>query len=127
MTPDTDPLERELRAFRPRPPSPELRTHIARRLNAAPLWWSRAALTGGLAAAGLLAAVILGWAPIRPPAVRPNPPAVELAGTPPPTFAVYRRALAESPEALDRLLARHARGFGAAGQSSAPLFRDLLE
>jgi hypothetical protein len=130
MTPDTDPLERELRAFRPRPPSPDLRNRVARRLSAAPLWWSRAALAGGLVAAGLLAAAVLGRVPAPPSLGRPTPPAAEVAGTPPPTFAVYHRALAGSPEALDRLLTRHARDLGApesAGRSSAHLFRDLLE
>jgi hypothetical protein len=129
MTPDHS-FEEELRAFRPRPPSPGLRHRVARQLNAAPLWWSRAALAGGLAAAGLLAAAVLGRAPTLPPGGLPAPPRVEVAVTPPPTLAVYRRALAGSPEALDGLLTRHAHGSGgpeAVGRSSAHLFRDLLD
>jgi hypothetical protein len=119
MTPDSDPLERELQAFRPRPPSPELRRRAANELSAPPRRLWRAALVSGLAAAGLLAAAVLLRTPTPPQ--RPDPPgvpAVVTAGDPPPTVQAYRRALAESPEALDRLLARHADRYGS---PSAPL------
>jgi hypothetical protein len=119
MTLDPDPLERELQAYRPRSPSPELRRRVAAQLAAAPRWPRRVALLGGLVAAGLLAAAVRLRAPAPPP--HPAPPvAMQLAAVsdPPPTVQAYRRALAESPEALDRLLARHADRYGSPG---APL------
>jgi hypothetical protein len=113
MTSDSDPLERDLKAFRPRPPSAELSHRIAVDLSVRSRWPWRRVVVGGLVAAGLLAAVLLMRAPMSPP--QPVPPrAVQLVtvSVPPPTVQAYRRAMAESPEAIDQLLARQADRFG---------------
>ena len=107
MTDDFDALEAELRGLSPCPPSPGLRRRIAGRLaDAAPAprpVGRYAALAGLLAAAVLAFAVLRGRTDHRitapEVAVRPAPPA---AG--PPTLQAYRRALAQSPDALTALL-----------------------
>jgi hypothetical protein len=120
-----DPLELELSSLRPREVSPRLRRLVAARLaSPAPArpehrWLRRCALAAGLAAV-CLAAVFTRWGDglhveWQPLVVRPQPaPPVEVedvdvqdAG---PTLLAYQRALARSPEELDALLERHARG-----------------
>jgi hypothetical protein len=119
MTSDFDPLELELQAFRPRPPSAELSRRVAADLAARSRWPRRTAVVGGLVAAGLLTAAFLMRSPVVPPQPAPSR-AVQLAAgsVPPPTVQAYRRAITESPEALDQLLTRQAGHFGSA---AAPL------
>jgi hypothetical protein len=108
----SDPLENELASLRPRPVSPELRDRVAERLNApAPgrRWVWGVALVGVLLVVGVIALVRPTWKepiPPVPPAVAPPPPA-PLTTEPEsqvPSVLAYRRALAQSPEALDALL-----------------------
>ena len=116
MNEPRDPLELELAALRPHEISPELQSRIARRLaNESPAIspWRRIALAGGLAAAGV-AAVLLWWTSgrsVEPDkiAIQPQPPAQPLnSADQGPTVLAYRRALSQSPEALDALLDKHA-------------------
>jgi hypothetical protein len=100
MTPP-DPFEAELHALQPRRPSPDLRRRIAWRL-AAPRWHSRAALAGGLIAAGVALAVVLDRGGRR--VTTEVAPPVATGGAATPTVHEYRLALAKSPEALDALL-----------------------
>jgi hypothetical protein len=103
MTPD-DELERELASFRPRPPSPELRRRVGRRLNR-PRILAFAALSA--AAAAVVVAVVLN---------RPNPPAPDVivkdypAVSEPsaPTVLAYRHAAARSPDRFEALLDQQA-------------------
>ena len=118
MTDDHDSLEAELEALRPRPVSAGLARRIAGRfagnssvLPRATVRWG-APLVGGLVAAGLIALAILwrGATSIRGPecdVVPPTSPVVQ-GDEDWPTLQAYRRALAESPEALEALLDRHA-------------------
>jgi hypothetical protein len=125
-----DPLEAELSALSPHDVSPNLRRRIAERLIVPPrpklsrlrLRWL--ALTGGLAAACLVA-VVYWWSTrgvdspsvivVLPdaPSVEPGPRVVPVtpAGTADwePRLLAYRRALARSTEELDVLLTREAR------------------
>jgi hypothetical protein len=114
MTDDHDPLERELQALRPRMPSPELRRCIARELSGADAravrTW-RLAFAGALTTAACLAGLLL-WREWTAPRQRLEiviqpAPAMPQGETITPTLQEYRRALAESPEQLDALLARH--------------------
>jgi hypothetical protein len=112
-----DPLESELRSFRPTDLSPEVYARVASKLlpsrSHGRLWMAAAA-----AAACLFAAVGL-WH-TRHPGDGPAPRQLaSLATAPvaatnradadePPSLANYRRALSASPAALDDLLDRHA-------------------
>jgi hypothetical protein len=113
-------LEAELAALRPHDATPELRRRIANHRARSGSSSSRGrwalAIASGLAAACVVV-VILQWGGawnVQPaPNVGVAQPGRELA--PPvadeyaaPTFLVYRRALARSPEDLDALLARDA-------------------
>ncbi len=119
MTPD-ELFEAELRALTPRSLSPHVRRGIARRL-APTAWRSRAALAGGLVAAGLLIALVRpGIGPVVPPkAVEPVPRVV--AADQPPTVQAYQRALAQSPAALEALLDAQSLRSAAAGAPSRPV------
>jgi len=112
-----DPLEAELAALRPHEVSPGLQRRVAERLAQAPpsrarwLWGS--ALAGGLAAACLVAAILLGRGtgpvvPTRRTTVEVPPAPRGASDDSLPTLQVYQRALAWSPEALDALLDKHA-------------------
>jgi hypothetical protein len=111
MTPD--PFEAELQALRPRPPSPDLRRQVAGRLAPAPRWPGRAALVGGLVAAGVVLALLLdrGGRHDSVVVVPPRP----AGGAATHTLQEYRVALAKSPAALDALLDTEARRPAAAG------------
>jgi hypothetical protein len=109
MTDPRDPLEAELAALRPLDPSPRLPRRVGERL--ARRWWG-VALGGGVAAAGLAAALLVprgdltvhtGRTVVIPLPV-PSEPADDLA----PTLGAYSHALSRSPEDLDALLDRHA-------------------
>jgi hypothetical protein len=112
-----DPLEAELAALAPHPPSPGLQQRIADRLAEAPpararrLWGI--ALAAGLAAACLAAAILLGrgsgrTVPTERVVAHPPPAPPEQVEESLPTLQAYRRAFAESPDELDTLLDRHA-------------------
>jgi hypothetical protein len=118
-----DPLEAELAALRPHEPSPELKQRLAERLDRATtsrpaerrknIRWI-GALAGGLIAAGVVAMIIWrrGDETIVPPAPDVSVEATTAAAFDDslPSFWSYRAALAESPEAVDALLDRHAAG-----------------
>ena len=134
---DRDPLEAELRLFRPVPPLSDLRRRVSERLSGAPAGarvrdWP---LTAGLAAAACLAIAMMLWragggagdtphvATVPPPTMpstRPAPaPDVPM---PLPTRMAYHRALAESPEALEALLDRRPAGAPRrTGRKAAPV------
>ncbi|HTK74335.1 MAG TPA: hypothetical protein VL371_03700 [Gemmataceae bacterium] len=108
MSEDFDPLEAELRGFRPRPTSPDLRGHIAERLaETAPAPRSvrqRLALAGALVAAGLaflLVQNIVG--PVKRDGQRPSHGTASIRPSPP-TVRAYQLALSRSPADLDALL-----------------------
>ena len=141
-----DPLEAELRTFRPTGPSRELFARVetelardlardlahdlaARRTRAWP--WLAGSL---LAAAACIVVAVLLWQSSRSPgrstvAVATTAPAAVTPVTEPdddrPALASYRRALSRSPEALDELLDRHAARLlpGAGGGGAAASFR----
>ena len=117
---ETDPLESELRSFRPADLSPGVYARVAGELSPArprARYWVAAAAA---VAACLFAAVAL-WRMGRP-AVDPAPRQVASLATAPvaatshadednddrPSLASYHRALSASPAALDALLDRHA-------------------
>ncbi|HEY2786996.1 MAG TPA: hypothetical protein VGJ05_18690 [Fimbriiglobus sp.] len=110
MSAGSDPFEAELAAICPLGPSPGLRRRVAGRLGrpAAPRWVWAVVLVGMLAGAGVFAA--LWWpdpaAPSSP--IVPDSPAAVEPDDAVPSLAAYRRALAQSPEALDALLDRSA-------------------
>ena len=121
MNETPDPLEAELRAFRPPEVSAELRGRIARRLadstaRRKPRLWG-IAVVGGLVAAGL-GGLFLGWggwggwggwsAGNRPVVVGPLMAPSGRTEDALPSLRAYRQALARSPEDLDALLDRHA-------------------
>jgi hypothetical protein len=119
MNDANDPLEAELAALRPQDVSPELRRRVAERLADPPparsrrLW--RIVVAAGLMAACHAGALLLirgGCRTVEIP-VPPAPPVVTDDDSLP-TFLVYRRALAGSPDELDALLDRHA------GRASRP-------
>jgi hypothetical protein len=111
---ELDPLEAELRNLRPRQPSPDLPRRIGERLASAPAppvrrtWPWHLALAAGFAAACLVVAVLVwrsGKHDDRPRVEHQGPPLpVAERPEPLPTLGAYRRALDESPEALDALL-----------------------
>jgi hypothetical protein len=117
MTEKVDPMESELRAFRPREVSPGLKRRIAEQLVVAPrvnrrakvrLSWS-AVLAGGWAAACLAAALVgRNWSGDVHRTNLPVVAAVQDAQHVPPTLLAYSRAAHRSPEALDSLLDKHA-------------------
>ena len=102
-----DELEVELAGLRPQAVSQDVRRRVAERLNA-PRWtWRRWGLTAaGAVAAGV--AVLLAWPKDAPPKFHSEGPQFskkhELKQMPPATLAEYRRAIDESPAALDRLM-----------------------
>jgi len=104
-----DPLESELAALHPPQPSPALKRRIAERLRQPQLTWRRVAiLVGGSLAAGI--AVLLAWPQPEPVVNNPlmNGGPVEVTGhRAAPTLADYRRAVGQSPVALEELLNRH--------------------
>lgn len=121
MNETPDPLERELLAFRPSALSGELRQRIAGRLADSTAkknrrFWSLGVI-GGLAAACLVA-LFLGRGGSR--SVDTGPPLVGSPTAPSgrpedalPSLRAYRQALAQSPEAMETLLDRHAaHGYG---------------
>jgi hypothetical protein len=129
MTESLDPLEMELLALRPRDVSRELQGRVAERLHQRawryrPAW--RAAVVGGLAtAAGILLALVL-WLENRkttmdPPVVSIPPQSRGVVEESRPTMQAYNRALAESPEALEALLDKHAGLLAGAGPSTKPV------
>jgi hypothetical protein len=98
MTPD-DALARELESLRPRPPSPELRRRLGRRLS----WPGRGRLWGALAMAAAVAGAAVGLVLHRwsaPPVGLPQP----VAALPPPSVFAYQQAFARSSADLDALL-----------------------
>lgn len=112
MSDKRDPLEDELAGFLPQPVSASLPERIGRDL-ANLRCRSRIRITLGLAAAAVAAASILWFMAGTPPSAdRPRPDMVtapaSAAETDPPTLAVYRRVLNQSPEALEQLLDRQA-------------------
>jgi len=126
MTPD-DPLEQELAALRPRPPSPALRRGVARRLAGRRRWWWAGAAAGAIAAG--IVVVLLARRADRPPDVVPGPVPPVAVATPPPTVQAYNLALARSPAALDDLLDREAvrsARAGVAAPARAAFTPDLL-
>ncbi|MDH3583481.1 MAG: hypothetical protein OER86_04630 [Phycisphaerae bacterium] len=107
MNDSLSPFERELRGHVPREPSPHLQEQLAVALDAAP-GPRRRWIGPALAAAAAL--VILATVMWPPPTPVPRPPVVvHPLQVPPPNALAYRRALAESEQALDRLLDEHAR------------------
>lgn len=131
MSDERDPLEVELTSLRPREPSPELERRIRQHLQPTGLRplrrrWSIAALAGLGVAAGLLVAVLMwpsaerGRRSQRSPNPVPVPPAPVAAGDELPTVYAYRRALDQSPEALEALLDRHAE-LSMGGQGRPPV------
>src|SRR5262249_48693020 len=109
------------RAVVPRPLSPQVRRGIARRL-APTAWRSRAALAGGLAAAGLLAATVFrhGTRPVVPPK-GPEVTAAVVAARTPPTVQSYGWALGRSPAALEALLDAQALHSATVGAATRPV------
>ncbi|SIO35098.1 hypothetical protein SAMN05444166_4007 [Singulisphaera sp. GP187] len=112
-----DPLETELRAFRPTELSTDLKRRVADRLAGSTTKmnrrFGRIALAGGLTAAACLLALLLGrggdrGADTKPAIVTPLPVPPDRPEDRLPSLRAYREALAQSPEALDRLLDRHA-------------------
>jgi hypothetical protein len=119
MNEPPDPLEAELRAFRPLEVSPELRRGIAGRLASPPAKnnqrpWRRIALAGGLAASCLAALVLTrggGRGADTGPAIVGSPTAPAPPGRTEdalPSLRAYKQALERSPEDLDALLDKHA-------------------
>ncbi len=150
MNSEPDALERELESLRPTGVSHELRRSIADRIGDAaspePRGWSirRWLLAGSVSAAGLAAAVLLflptamivrSW--LTPPhpgprqrvnAEQPTIPAVSPSDVPnAPTLQFYHRALFESPETLDAVLAQHASRYGGATDSTASVYSLLVK
>ncbi|QEH35871.1 hypothetical protein OJF2_44280 [Aquisphaera giovannonii] len=128
-----DPLESELREFRPAATSPALRRGVADRLAIRRRRLRRVALAGGLAAAAGMIAAILVLAPRSGPVGGRIPgvagpdgsaPAPAPDGDAMPSLRAYRRALARSAGDLDALLARHA-GLGLGRGRDIVRVRDL--
>jgi hypothetical protein len=136
-----DPLEAELAAFRPPPPSPLLARRIAGRLEAGEAAGRRprrpAASLGVLAAAAAACAALavgLWRAPRGGPGDSRRPDVTAIASTSPattraaadfadpwlPTPRAYERAFADSPEAFDALLALRPGGAGHPPSSAPP-------
>jgi hypothetical protein len=133
MSEEYDPLEQELDGLRPLDLRAGLERRIAEQLAAehgsrpgSNARWGLTIVAGLAMAAGLIVAV--GWWPrpepervpvlVQPTPVHP-PPRVDIDDRAP-TALAYQRAWAESPEAFDALLARHAAFYGGADQSSNP-------
>ena len=126
-----DPLEAELEAFTPAPMSKGVVERIGRLREEEPahahrLTPGRRLILVGLAVAACVVAVIGLWGdrhadtPVPGPIVatqRSDPAVIVAAGPlPPPSLAAYKRALANSPDALDSLLDAHGpRVLGAPG------------
>jgi hypothetical protein len=103
MRSEPDPLEEELRSLRPQDPSPrfvpQFRRNVARRSWRNTLV-AAACLTGTAAAASLATVFIMHrGTPLPPPENHYSAPQ-----TSEPTLAEYRRAVNQSPQALDTLL-----------------------
>ena len=118
-----EPLEAELEALTPAPLSVGVAERIGRRLRDEPghahrLGPSHRLLLVGLAAAACAVAFVRLWGDRDGPAAAPGgiattqqlAPVVIAAAAPlpPPSLGAYRRALADSPDALDSLLGAHA-------------------
>src|SRR5687768_9240605 len=129
---DRDPLETELESLRPAPVSAGFAGRVGRELGQAssPPVRLRNAIVLTLAAAACVLVAFAWWGSrqdgiddaLQVAGTRPAEPVdVVRRELPPPTVAAYRRALAESPDALDALLDAHApRLFPAAGNSPEP-------
>jgi hypothetical protein len=123
MSDTRDPLEDELAGFSPRPIAASLRDRIGRQLTVE-RQRRRQRIVFGLAAAVVAAACVWWLFPQTPPSddrVEPvvNTPRFSVANESPPTLANYRRALNQSPEALEQLLDHQATVTCRAEQSSA--------
>jgi hypothetical protein len=117
-----DPLEAELQALRPREPSPDLKRRLSERLDVArqPHVTRRrksrwiGAVAGGLIAAGVAALIVWrkGNEVVGPPMpdIRIEAATAAAFDDSLPSFWSYRKALADSPAAVDALLDRHAAG-----------------
>lgn len=108
-----DPLEVELAALQPREISAELERSISRRLPAVPARRSDWAFAGygGLAAAALALALLLRHTSSPSPATfngEKQPWPQQSGDDSLPTLLTYQRVLAKPPEALDKLLDKHA-------------------
>ena len=112
-----DLLEAELASFRPPPVSRELRERIEAELAVRPRrTWAMAGSVAALAAAACVIVGVAIWT--QPTTIQVNLPPLDPARIEPamatstrvPTVMDYRRALAESQDAVDALLARRAGG-----------------
>jgi hypothetical protein len=132
-----DPLEAELAALKPEPPSQYLKERLAERLSGAgPVpadrrwtkksYVARLAIAGGVIAASVVAALLLRQR--SAPVGEPEPPAM-LSGIPVaaafddslPSVWAYRRALGRSLQEFDTLLDKHAAGAASANLDPAPV------
>jgi hypothetical protein len=131
---EDDAFERELEAFRPIPPSPEMKHRIAERLavpvreRSIPLsnsQWRMAALVGWLLAASLASVIVWrGESKMEdrdPFAVRIEPDLTSAFGESSPSLWSYRKAFNQSSESLDALLDQHAARMLSTQRSGATL------
>jgi len=125
-----DPLEDELRSFRPAEPSRDLLERVGWQLasdRARPVWpW----LAGAVAAAAFVVVATITWRASHSPGpnlvqVPTTVPAVAVVGLDNddrPALATYRRAWARSPAELEELLDRHAARLLPAGGTDSARF-----
>jgi hypothetical protein len=137
---NSDPLEEEMRRFRPLPPSSALSQRLAeslelpdrvRSVGSPGRVWRMAIITGTLVAASVAAiALWLNRESLRqePPAARVGGPGFEVAlDRSLPTLWVYRSAMARSPAELEALLEKHATRSAAAASSDLLLVAKQFE